>query len=68
MKRHWTFDAPFPVRTDSIVQEAMQMFDSADFAQDMAEDANLVGVAHYLRGCTGLQIPENWRPLLPRKL
>ena len=68
MKRHWTFDASLPVRTDNIVQEAMQMFAAADFAQDMAEDAKLVEVAHYLRGCRGLQIPPAWRPLLPTKL
>ena len=47
--------------------EARKIFSELGFA-DMAEDAKLVELAHYLRGCTGLAIPTEWRPLLPTRL
>ena len=32
------------------------------------EDADLVLVLHHLRGCGGLEIPEEWRAVLPARL
>ena len=43
------------------------MFAQLDY-DDLWEDAGLVTVAHYLRGCAGLRIPPQWRPLLPVRL
>ena len=37
-------------------------------SMDGCEDASLKQVAHYLRGCAGLSIPPEWRPLLPSHL
>ena len=46
---------------------ALQMFSEAGYEDDCS-DANLREVVYYLRGCTGLQIPASWRPLLPEYL
>ena len=33
--------------------EAMRLFAVMDFQRDTCEDADLIGFAHYLRGCRG---------------
>ena len=48
--------------------EAMRLFAVMDFQRDTCEDADLIGFAHYLRGCKGLRIPEEWKPLIPTRL
>ena len=48
-------------------EEALRLFSTLSF-NDKCEDAGLVDFAHYLRGCTGLCIPERWKPLIPRRL
>ena len=35
---------------------------------DDCEDAALIEVVHYLRGCRSLDIPQEWRQVLPEKL
>ena len=47
--------------------EALLLFQSMD-DDDACEDADLITVAHYLRGCRCLEIPEEWRQVLPKKL
>ena len=58
--------AGFPMR-EEYDGEAKKLFLELEWT-DMCEDASLVEVAHFLRGCTGLKIPEGWRPLLPTRL
>ena len=47
--------------------EAIQMF-RAMSDTDGCEDADLAPVVHYLRGCRALEIPEEWRAVLPTRL
>ena len=46
---------------------ALELFRNATYDDDCS-DANLKDVVLYLRGCTGLRIPPEWRPLLPTHL
>lgn len=52
-----------PVATGS----ALEMFATATYS-DMCEDAEIVQAIAYLRGCTGLCIPAEWKPLVPEFL
>lgn len=47
--------------------EAVMLFQAMDDS-DKCEDADLIAVAHYLRGCKALRIPEEWRAVLPTRL
>ena len=47
--------------------EAIELFRNMDY-DDRCEDADLVTVVHYLRGCHSLKIPEDWRAVLPKRL
>ena len=47
--------------------EALRMFRAMN-DNDRCEDADLVPVVHYLRGCRALEIPEEWRAVLPTRL
>ena len=44
---------------------ALEMFAEASYS-DMCEDAHMREAIIYLRGCSGLCIPDAWRPLLPQ--
>ena len=46
---------------------AATVFESIDFS-DLWTEARMVEVCHYLRGNNGLQIPQEWRKLLPTHL
>ena len=47
--------------------QAILLFQAMDDS-DSCEDAGLIAVAHYLRGCKALCIPEEWRAVLPKRL
>lgn len=46
---------------------ALSLFQEATF-DDRCEDAGLISVIVYLKGCNGLRIPEAWKPLIPKQL
>ena len=66
MSEKWEPPQSLPEEAES--GEAMKLFQALQYEDDLAYDADLIGLAHYLRGCTGLRIPELWRPLMPGKL
>ena len=47
--------------------EARRLFQAEQYSE-LADDAELLQLVIYLRGCRGLQVPEQWAPLLPKKL
>ena len=46
---------------------AIDLFREATYG-DPCQDAELIEVVRYLRGCEGLSIPPEWRALLPTHL
>lgn len=56
----------YPVQ-ETTPGEAIELFRAMD-DHDRCEDADLVTVVHYLRGCCALEIPEAWRAVLPQRL
>ena len=50
------------------VPSAEESFHQMIFTDDMWQDAEMASVCHYLRGGKNLQIPENFRPYLPKRL
>ena len=56
---------PVPVKVEG--GTALDYFARATYSDDCA-DANLREVVHYLYGCRGLQIPAEWRPLMPTQI
>ncbi|CAE7576215.1 unnamed protein product [Symbiodinium sp. CCMP2592] len=52
---------------DKKPNQAILLFQAMDDS-DNCEDAGLIAVAHYLRGCKALCIPEEWRAVLPKRL
>ena len=59
--------ASLKIETDPSVC-ARELFANASYQDDDCSDANLKEVIVYLRGCKGLRIPPDWRPLLPEHL
>ncbi len=47
--------------------DAKAIFESMKF-DDLWEDAEMVEVLQYLKGNSGLEIPEEWKNVLPTKL
>ena len=58
-------DATFATTVEP--SQAFLLFASEDY-NDLCEDADLLTFVFYLRGCKGLRIPPEWRPLMPAKL
>lgn len=52
---------------EATCEQARSMFAQLEY-DDLWEDAGLVSVVRYLRGCQGLSIPPQWKPLLPTRL
>ena len=48
--------------------DALKVFAEASFSEDDCSDAKLEDVIRFLRGCRGLEIPAQWRPLLPKEM
>ena len=47
--------------------EARKLFQAEEY-HDVCEDAQLRLLVFYLRGCRGLQVPQEWAGLLPKRL
>ena len=59
-------NSQFPLQ-EKKPNEALLLFQAMDDNDD-CEDAALIEVVHYLRGCRSLDIPQEWRQVLPEKL
>ena len=55
------------VQIATSTESARELFASATY-QDACEDACLKDVVVYLRGCRGLEVPPEWRPLIPESI